>query len=193
MFETLTLEDTMSTGNRRTHRVRIVSILALAASAAVLMPAAAHAESKEGCRTYQHRYYLGAGSAITVRVATVDTALKICTDAGGRITGAEATQAVGTTTAGAAAGFNIDAGTSIITRQDAQKAKATYSGRIRVCAATYSPICSTSYPYVIYGENPDGLTTPVADGFIGPVPTGQRMRWSHGPEARGGVHYYERP
>jgi hypothetical protein len=117
----------------------------LTAAGAVTMPRSASAET---CSTYTHRYFLGAGSAITLRIAFVDTALKVCRGDEG-VTGAFASQTVGTTGPGNAAGFSIDAGLAIVDQMGSPIVRASYAGRLRICLVQRTPLCSSSSDYEI--------------------------------------------
>lgn len=135
------------------------------------------------CRTFTHRYFLSAGSAITVRVGFVDTSLTICRGSNGLITRADANQTAATTGPGTAAGFIIEPSLAVVSEQTATAAKARYEGRLRACfAGERTPICSESHDYTIFGDY-----SPVGPA----VHDRTQSRWSHGEETPGGVHYHE--
>jgi hypothetical protein len=159
-------------------RVLIVGALvsALMAMLGVVLPQAAAADT---CTTYKHRYYLGAGSAVTIRVAYVDAVLKVCRGDEG-VADAEASQTVGITALGNAAGFNIDAGPAVVDRMSSPVVLASYVGTIRICIAQQTPLCSSSSDYEI--------TARIGVPTIG---NPNEPDWYHGPETPGGVHYYE--
>lgn len=137
------------------------------------------AAASETCTSFAHRYFLGSGSAITTRIGYVDTVLNICRS-GGAITNATVTQTAGTTGPGQALGYNIDLGAASVTYRSEVLVKATYAGRIRICIAQRTPLCSQSYEYEI------GV------GVGGPTIGDPRVpQWYHGRETVGGVHYYE--
>lgn len=135
------------------------------------------------CKTHTHRYFLSAGSAITIRVGFVDTALTICRGSDGFITRANADQTTGTTGPGTAAGFVVEASLAVVSDQNGTVAKARYEGRLRAClAGERTPICSESHDYTIFAR-----FSPV-----GPVVHDRtRPQWSHAEETPGGVHYHE--
>lgn len=146
------------------------------AAGAVMMPGTASAET---CATYTHRYFLGAGSAVTLRVAYVDAALKVCRDDTG-VSGAFASQTVGTTGPGNAAGFSIDAGPAIVNYMGSPVVLASYKGSIRTCVVQRTPLCSSAEEYMI--------TVRIGTPTIGDP---NAPDWYHAPESPGGVHYYE--
>lgn len=109
----------------------------------------------------------------------MDTALFLCRGNSG-ISDSSASQTVGLTGPGAAAGFNIDAGPAVIDLQLEHLVEASYKGRIRNCGMVYNPICSKSYDYdVRVGVGGATIGDPRVPG------------WFHGPESASGVHYYE--
>jgi hypothetical protein len=143
---------------------------------AVALPPVAVADS---CSTYKHRYYLGAGSAVTIRVAYVDTVLKVCRGDEG-VADADASQTVATTAPGNAAGFNIEAGSAVVDHMSSPVILASYVGTIRICIAKETPLCSSSSEYEISARI--GVPT---------IGNPNEPDWYHGPETPGGVHYYE--
>lgn len=139
----------------------------------------ASAAENESCRSFTHRYFLGAGSAISTRIGFVDTVLNLCRT-GGAISNAIVSQTAGTTGPGQAFGYNIDLGAASVTYRSDVLVKAVYAGRIRICIAQRTPLCSQSYDYEI------GV------GVGGPTIGDPRVpQWYHGRETVGGVHYYE--
>jgi hypothetical protein len=175
---------TLTTGTREgnvSHVRRLTRFGAIVVSLAIFLSTiatTATAQSADGCQSLNHRYFLGAGSAIPLRVGFVDTSMKVCLDSRGLITDAAAWQATGSTGPGTAAGFVVEPSLAVITRQERGETVAEYTGRIRTCIAQRTPICSESHDYTIYGS------------FVAVGPPG-RITWSHGDETPGGVHYYE--
>lgn len=154
-----------------------ITCAAVAVMAAALAPSVVQAAESGTCMTYSKRYFLGGGTAITLRVAYVDAALNICYDDNGGVASSSAAQTVGTTGPGSAAGWNISAGNAVVEDQRPRHVKARFTGTLRVCAATVTPICSPSSQYDIWAE--------YAPPAIGPaVPM-----WTHGPN--GAVSYYD--
>jgi hypothetical protein len=151
-------------------------IPAVTAMLAVVLPQAAFADT---CVTHTHRYYLGAGEAVTIRVAYVDAVLKVCRGDEG-VSNAVASQTVATTAQGNAAGFNIEAGPAIVDYMSSPVILASYTGSIRICIAKLTPLCSSSSDYEITAR----LGVPT-------IGNPNEPDWSHGPETPGGVHYYE--
>lgn len=143
---------------------------------------AAAAQPAENCQTFNKRYFLGSGSAITLRVAFVDASLQICRNRSGFISRAAASQTVGVTGPGTAAGFNIDAGPTTVVYQDGTRANAEFTGRIRICIAQRTPICSESSDYRIFGD-----FSPVGPQLGDP----NSPKWSTAASTPGGVAYYE--
>jgi hypothetical protein len=134
------------------------------------------------CKTFTHRYFLSAGSLITLRVGFVDTSMTICSGRDGFITRADAHQSSGATGPGTAAGFSIEPSLSVVSDQTGTAAKARYEGRLRICLAQRTNICSESYDYTIHADfSPVGPT--LRDRTV--------PEWSHGEETPGGVHYHE--
>lgn len=161
----------------RSLRVMIVgSILSALTAVLALAPQAASADT---CVTYTHRYYLGAGSTVTLRVAYVDAVLRVCRGSAG-VTNAVASQTVATTAPGNAAGFNIEAGPAVVDRMSSPVILASYKGILRICIAKVTPLCSSSSEYEITVR----LGTPT-------IGDPNEPDWHHGPETPGGVHYYE--
>ncbi len=156
---------------------KAAALAAVAVLATALAPSVAQAaQAAETCQTYTKRYFLGSGSTITLRVAYVDSALKICFGDPG-VTSSAATQTVGTTGPGAATGWEITAGPAVVEDQRPRHVKAKFSGSLRNCVVKINPICSPASPYEIFGE--------YAPPAVGPAVPG----WSHGPN--GDVHYYD--
>jgi hypothetical protein len=164
---------------RRALRLAVCAAIVAIFSSALVATAAA--KPAEECQSVNHRYFLGAGSAITLRVGFVDTSMKICRDAHGWITNTAAWQATGSTGPGTAAGFIVEPSLAVVSEQERGRARAEYTGRIRICIAQRTPLCSESHDYKIYGSFI----------VIGPTPEPGRPTWSHAPETPGGVHYYE--
>jgi hypothetical protein len=134
------------------------------------------------CKTFTHRYFLSAGSAIPLRVGFVDTSLTICRRSDGFIESADAGQTAGTTGPGTAAGFVVEPSLAVVTEQRGATAKSKYEGRVRVCLAQRTPICSESHDYTIFAHfSPVGPTTRDRT----------QPEWSHAEETPGGVHYHE--
>lgn len=161
------------------------TVVAVALSLAAMIGGTGVADAqqpRENCQTFNKRYFLGSGSAITLRVAFVDASLQICRGQTGFITRASASQTVGVTGPGTAAGFNIDTGPATVVYQDGIRANAEYSGRIRICIAQRTPICSQSSDYKILGAfSPVG---PQLGDLNAP-------KWSTAGQTPGGVAYYE--
>ncbi|WP_410661243.1 hypothetical protein [Amycolatopsis sp. lyj-112] len=155
-------------------RRTVVCTAVAAALASALTPSVAQAA--ETCQTYTKRYFLGSGSTITLRVAYVDAALKICFGEAG-VSSSAATQTVGTTGPGTASGWDITAGPAVVEDQRPRHVKAKFSGSLRNCVVKINPICSPASPYEIFGE--------YAPPAVGPAVPG----WSHGPN--GDVAYYD--
>ncbi|WP_409494328.1 hypothetical protein [Amycolatopsis sp. cmx-11-12] len=156
---------------------KAILLTAAAVMASALAPTVAQADERaETCQTYTKRYFLGSGSTITLRVAYVDAALKLCFDDAG-VSSAVPTQTVGTTGPGAASGWEITAGPAIVEDQRPRHVKAKYSGSLRNCIVQINPICSPAAPYEIYAEYAPPEIGPAAPFF------------THGPD--GDVHYYE--
>jgi hypothetical protein len=158
-------------------------VVALSAALFPLTSGSASAQRFEpNCQTFTHRYFLSAGSAVPLRVGFVDTSLTVCRGSDGWITRAAADQSVGTTGPGTAAGFVVEPSLASVTDQRGTKATARYEGRLRICLAQRTPICSESHDYTIYGYfSPVGPT----------LRDRTRTDWSHGDERPGGVHYHE--
>lgn len=134
------------------------------------------------CKTFTHRYFLSAGSAIPLRVGFVDTSLTICRRSDGFIESADAGQTTGTTGPGTAAGFVVEPSLAVVTEQKGATVKSKYEGRVRVCLAQRTPICSESHDYTIFAHfSPVGPTTRDRT----------EPEWSHAEETPGGVHYHE--
>jgi hypothetical protein len=134
------------------------------------------------CKTFTHRYYVSAGSTITLRVGFIDTSLTVCRGSNGMITRAAADQTTGETGPGTAAGFVVEASLAVVSEQTGVAATARYEGRLRACLAQRTTICSESHDYVIHAEfSPVGPT----------LNDRTRPQWSHGEESPGGVHYHE--
>jgi hypothetical protein len=114
-----------------------------------------------------------------VRVAYVDAVLKVCRRDDG-VADADASQTVGITVLGNAAGFNIDAGPAVVDHMSSPVILASYVGSIRICIAKQTPLCSSSSDYEI--------TARIGVPTIG---NPNEPDWYHGPETPGGVHYYE--
>lgn len=170
----------------RTWRVPVVSALTVGIFIlSVLTPIPAVADD---CVSYKHRYYLGAGTAITVRVAFVDAVLEVCRSASGEFTDAEASQAVGATTAGSVAGFSVEAGAAYVDVRNDQGVLARYRGRIRVCVATHTSICSPSNEYAFFGMVGNAIYTVQTCESRVDV---KEPWWCPAPERTSGVHYYE--
>ncbi|OLT13079.1 hypothetical protein BJF78_22760 [Pseudonocardia sp. CNS-139] len=133
-----------------------------------------------GCRTFTHRYFLGSGTAITLRIGFVDTAIRVCNERPWTVASAEVWQTVGTTGPGAAAGFVVEPGLAVVTEQYRFGARARYEGRVRVCLAQRTPICSPAQDYTVFAVY--NLMGPALHNRLEPV-------WRHA-ESRG-VAYYE--
>jgi hypothetical protein len=133
------------------------------------------------CKTFTHRYFLSAG-AVPLRVGFVDTSLTICRGSNGFITEADASQTAGTTGPGTVAGFVIEPSLAVVSDQRGASADARYEGRLRICLAQRTPICSESHDYAIHAHfSPVGPT----------LRDRTQPEWSHAEESPGGVHYHE--
>lgn len=163
-------------GRRLAILLILVSFASVHGAWGAQVPSAAASES---CKSFTHRYFIGSGSAISTRIGYVDTVLNLCRTRGA-ISNATVTQTAGTTGPGQALGFNIDLGAASVTYRSEVLVKASYAGRIRICIAQRTPLCSQSYEYEI------GV------GVGGPTIGDPRVpQWYHGRETVGGVHYYE--
>jgi len=153
---------------------------ALAVALAMALASGSSAKASEFCSSYTNRYFLGSGSAITLRLGFVDTVLNVCRD-GSEITSATASQTVGTTGPGTTLGFSIDPGSAVVKLRTPVQLEGKFTGRLRTCIVKEvpTPICSKSYDYSI------GV------GLGGPtIGDPRRPTWFHAVQTADGVHYY---